>query len=91
MAYTRRVPKQDIRNLHITTAENTPTAHEDPPIVTNSDKQPTVTLSHNPAKELRLILLSSLPLIILLAIGSYIETTRHWVVPFAQWLTHFGS
>ncbi len=90
MPYSRKAPKQDIRTIHLSSQTVSASSQSETAPPSNQEAE-TITLQHNPLRELRLILLCSIPLLVALAAGSYLDHTRHWVVPFAQWLTQRGG
>ncbi len=87
MAYTRKAPKSDIRSLSIKSLE--------PKTANQPTEIPLSPLSHIPqirySLELRRVLWCSIPLVTLLIIATYLETTQHWVIPFATKLLKLGS
>lgn len=90
MAITRKAPKRDIRTLNIsTTSIPTPVSHDTETQGAPSQKAPVP--QYNPAGDLRRIAWSTIPLFIALSVGSYLETTRPWVIAFAEWLNRIGG
>lgn len=85
MAYRRNAPKPDIRSLNIKSVDTTPITN-----TTIIESSKSTLVHHNPLKELRLIGIISAILLTILLTASYLDTTEHWVIPFAQWLTNLG-
>lgn len=84
MAITRKTPKVDIRSMRVEAhAHSKETDSSSTPMPTKHE-----LAHHNPLQEIRAIFLYVIPLLILLAIASYLDTTRGWVVTFAAWLMH---
>lgn len=86
MAYRQKVTNPDIRNITLKDLpEKTAVASAD------SIKEEATFTAHHPGADVRRIVIAALPLIILLVVASYLDATRHWVVPFAQRIMQLGS
>ncbi len=85
MAYARKHSKPDIRSLSF---DSTPTTQ---PTTASADNDQAPLLHHDLKREIIAILTCSLPLVIVLIIVSYLDTSRHWVVPLAERLLKLGS
>lgn len=86
MAYTRKTSKQDIRTVHLPKSS--------PPIHTALQVHPATHAPlpyTNPYREMMTIGAIALPLIIVLAIASYYDTTHNWVIPTAQRIMSVGK
>jgi hypothetical protein len=82
MAYSRRVPKVDIRTLKISSTNEPSSKSEKEPAAA-----PTPTIAwHNPSSEIRAILWSGIPLILFIIIISIVDLKKGWVIPLAEWL-----
>ena len=87
MAYRRNAHKPDIRSLPLNVL---PVAQTTEPSNAASPN-PSASIHIHPARELKRIAFCSIPLISLLIVASYLDATRHWVIPFAHWLFRIGS
>lgn len=86
MAYTRTTSKQDIRNINLQKTSSIPhaTRHDSPATLASLPQT-------NPYREMMIIGAIALPLIIVLCIASYYDTTHPWVIPMAQRILSTGK
>jgi hypothetical protein len=91
MAVTRKAQKPDIRSVTFKADKNAP-------LVTNTashNAEPAINLEaliqHNPLQEVRRIAFITIPLLIALGVATYLDITKHWVIPFANWLLKLGA
>ncbi len=89
MAISRKAPKQDIRS--ITWSEGAAPVKKAAPQKASAGEATETLIQHHPVAELRRIAWISIPLLLALLIATYLESTKHWVIPFAQWLMKLGS
>jgi hypothetical protein len=89
MAYTRKASKPDIRALNIKSLPESPSPKG------SHDARETPQVPHtsqfNPLADLKHVAWCSIPLILLLILASYLDSTHHWVVPLAEKLLKLGS
>jgi hypothetical protein len=90
MAVTRKAAKPDIRALNLIKDSLEP--EENQTSKTSHTPDPISGRSATEVKrELWRLLACAMPLIIALVAASYLDTTRHWVVPLAERLLSLGA
>jgi hypothetical protein len=88
MPISRRAPKPDIRSIRIDTSAPVTPEQPNPTAEPAHSDSPT---QHDTKREFKRIALCSLPLIALLFLGYYLDTTYQWVIPFAERLLKLGA
>jgi hypothetical protein len=88
MAYRQKVTNHDVRNIPL---KDLPKQIHESAQVEEEAQAAHVLVAHHPGADLRRITLAAVPLVLILIAASYLDVTRHWVVPFAQWLMHLAS
>ena len=88
MAIARKAQKPDIRSVTFKTdkdASALEVTHSDE-IASLSARKQEAMIQHNPLAEVRRIAFITVPLLIALGVATYLDTTKQWVIPFANWL-----
>lgn len=87
MAYSRKIRKADIRSVQFKTEKTEGTKEAKAASKVSAE----TLIQHNPARELRRIAWVATPLMIILVVATYFDTTHHWVIKLATWLLKLGA